>query len=324
MPLLDVRDLRVHTDSPDVPILRGLSFQIEPGEHLGIVGESGCGKSMTALALMGLVPRPLRVSGSITFDGADIGNATEAYLCQYRGRGASMIFQEPMTALNPVLTIGDQITEGERLRSSTNNDSMRARLDDVMRRVGLPTDTFSPKLYPHQLSGGQRQRVMIAMALFGQPKLLIADEPTTALDVTVQTQILKTLATTTNDSGAALILISHDLGVVAGMSDRVLVMYAGCVVEGGPTDRVFHRRAHPYTRALFAARPSAIDRAERRRQRLPAIDGRVPEPGDLVSGCAFADRCKSAKDRCLQETPLLQQVDAHHQVACFYPKVATP
>ena len=320
MTLLDVQDLRVAIGSSAAAaeVLCGLSFSLAAGECLGIVGESGCGKSMTALALMGLLPDGARAEGQIRLGGRDLVTAREPDLCRVRGRRVAMIFQEPMTALNPVKTIGAQVAEGPRLHLGLGPAEALTHARGLLDRVGLPPDQFSLDLYPHQLSGGQRQRAMIAMALACGPEILIADEPTTALDVTIQSQILDLLAEVVAVEGMALIMISHDLGLIAEMTDRVLVMYSGRIVESGPTARVFDHRAHPYTEGLFAALPAMNLGAGDGRSRLATIPGQVPDPLHRPAGCAFVDRCPRASAAC-HEAPPWRGVAERHRTLCFHP-----
>jgi peptide/nickel transport system ATP-binding protein len=322
-PLLELRDLvaTVPTGSGPARVLEGVSLSLARGETLGLVGESGCGKSMTALSIMGLAPAAMRLSGSIAFDGQDLLQADEATLCRLRGRRMAMIFQEPMTALNPLRSIGAQIAEGLRLHLALGRAEAAERTRALLDRVGLPAPRFSPQLYPHQLSGGQRQRVMIAMALACDPVLLIADEPTTALDVTIQKQILDLLRSLVEDSDMALMLITHDLGVVAQLTARVAVMYAGRIVETGATADVFAAMAHPYTRGLFAASPHAVAPAARaKHQRLATIAGAVPDPLHRPPGCRFAPRCPRRQADCLPvPPPLLPMNRTSHLAACLHP-----
>ncbi len=306
MSLLELCQLRVSLR--EVPVLHGIDLAIERGDTVGLVGESGSGKSMTALAIMGLLPDYARATGRARFDGLDLLDADEAALCAYRGTRAGMVFQEPMTALNPLMRVSDQVAEPLRLHRGLARAGARDEARALLRRVGLP----QPDAWPHQLSGGQRQRAMIAMALICGPDLLIADEPTTALDVTVQAQILDLLAELVAERRMAMLLVSHDLGVVARSAARVLVMYAGRVVEEGATEAVFARMAHPYTRALFAASPHATS------GRPVPIPGRMPAPGALPPGCAFAPRCPRAQDDCRAAPPPLAG-DAAHRVACLHP-----
>ena len=306
-----------------VPVLSGISFGLDRGETLGLVGESGSGKSMTALAIMRLLPARAATRGRIVFRGRDLFAEDEPAMCALRGRRIAMVFQEPMTALNPVRSIGAQVSEGLRLHLRLGRAAADARTKKLLDRVGLPAPRFSPGLYPHQLSGGQRQRVMIAMALACEPDLLIADEPTTALDVTIQAQILDLLGDLVDASGMALILITHDLGVVAERVERVLVMYAGRVVETGSTKDVFRRMAHPYTHALFAASPHALPAHGSAPRRLIAIPGQVPDPLHLPPGCPFADRCPRVEADCRIAPPPLLPLGAgepaDHLAACLHP-----
>ena len=321
-PLLQVQTLSVGLpqDRRLAPILANVSFDLERGATLGLVGESGSGKSVTALAIMGLLPEQGVTGGQVLLHGRDLLALSEPEMCTLRGRRIAMIFQEPMTALNPVRTIGAQIVEGLRWHFRIAGGEAARRARAALDRVGLPSPRFSLDLYPHQLSGGQRQRVMIAMALACEPDLLIADEPTTALDVTTQAQILDLLAGLVVESGMALLLITHDLGVIAENVARVLVMYAGRVVESGPTADVFRHMAHPYTRALFAASPHAAPSGERR---LAAIPGQVPDPLHRPPGCPFADRCPRVQDDCrIAPLPLLPLGPADapdHSAACLHP-----
>ncbi len=319
MSLLCVDDLYV--DLPGgvgpVRVLDGVSFDLPAGGALGLVGESGCGKSMTALAVMGLLPEGAKANGRIRLNGHDLLGLPDATLCTIRGRRMAMVFQEPMTALNPVQTIGRQVAEAPRRHLGLSRAAAEERARHLLDRVGLPTMRFPPDLYPHQLSGGQRQRVGIAIALSCDPVLLIADEPTTALDVTIQAQILDLITELSLETGMALLLISHDLGVIAQTTDRMAVMYAGRIAETGPTAAVFGHMAHPYTRALFAAMPQAAETGAR----LSAIPGQVPAPGRTVPGCHFADRCRHAGQRCRDAPPpALTAVDPDHVVACHFPQ----
>jgi peptide/nickel transport system ATP-binding protein len=322
-PLLHIENLsvRIPTDEGVAEILNDLSFALNCGESIGLVGESGCGKSMTALAIMGLLPEAAQTSGAIRFDGHDLVHADEAALCALRGRRIAMIFQEPMTALNPVMCIGAQVAEGLRLHLRLGRAEAEDQARRLLDRVGLPSPRFSPHLYPHQLSGGQRQRVVVSMALACGPDILIADEPTTALDVTIQAQILDLIAAVTAETGMALIMITHDLGIVAETTERMLVMYAGRIVEQGPTAGVFARMAHPYTRGLFAASPHAaaapVDHGGR--LRLAAIPGQVPDPLHRPVGCVFADRCARATEACRAGVPPPFDIGADHTAACIHP-----
>ena len=323
MALLEVKDLRIEFATPQGPaaILDGVDLSLERGRSLGLVGESGCGKSMTALAIMGLLSEQARVSGTIALDGEDLLALPEPALCRLRGRRISMIFQEPMTALNPVKTIGRQVAEGLHRHLRLGRTEAEARAARLLDRVGLPGQRFPLSLYPHQLSGGQRQRVMIAAAMACGPDLLIADEPTTALDVTLQAQVLDLIAELVESEGLALLLIAHDLGVVAEMADAVAVMYSGRIVEAGPTTAVFGAMAHPYARGLFAAMPKGPgDGASA--DRLATIPGQVPDPAGRPPGCAFAPRCSQAQDLCAAEPPV-ESLSAGHWVRCRYPQRGT-
>ncbi|TCT05441.1 peptide/nickel transport system ATP-binding protein [Tepidamorphus gemmatus] len=318
--LLEVDDLVVDFPLPGgrARVLHHVDLRIGAGEAVGLVGESGCGKSMTALAVMGLMPPAAETSGSIRLAGEDLLGRSDAAMSRVRGRRIGMIFQEPMTALNPVRTIGDQVAEGMRLHFGLGRREALDRAVSLLERVGLPPDRFPPGLYPHQLSGGQRQRVVIAIALACGPELLIADEPTTALDVTIQAQILDLITEVAAETGSALMMISHDLGVIAETTDRMLVMYAGTVVEEGPTAEVFAHMAHPYTRGLFAAMPSrALVGAGR--GRLATIPGQVPDPRRPRVGCPFAPRCPRAREQCRTEIPPADPFGPDHRVRCFYP-----
>ena len=317
-PLLVVQDLRVVLPTAHGPAeaLRGVSFQMARGDTLGLIGESGCGKSMTALALMGLLPHGAAVSGQIHFEGQALVGAPEPTLCRLRGNRMAMVFQEPMTALNPLQTIGDQVAEALRLHRGLSRRAGRAEALRLLDRVQLPQAAQRLDAYPHQLSGGQRQRVMIAAALSCGPDLLIADEPTTALDVTLQQDILALLGRLVSESGMGLLLISHDLAVMARTVQRVLVMYAGVGVDSGPTDEVFAHLAHPYTRGLFSARPQL---GGARGQRLATIPGRVPALHERLSGCAFAERCGRADAACRAARPGPVPVGPGHTVDCLHP-----
>ena len=319
-PLLEVADLRVTLNTPHgaAQALRGVGFSLARGATLGLIGESGCGKSMTALALMGLLPEGARVSGSIRLNGQELVGASDAALCALRGDRIGMVFQEPMTALNPLHTIGHQIAEPLRLHRGLTRSAARAEALRLLERVRLPQAAQRLDAYPHQLSGGQRQRVTIAMALACGPDLLIADEPTTALDVTIQRELLDLLHELVADRGMALLMISHDLAVMARMVATLLVMYGGTVVESGPTADVFAHRAHPYTRGLYAARPRlGTPRVDGRKPRLATIPGRVPELADLPPGCPFADRCAWAIDACRAAPPGPVEVAPGHAARCI-------
>ncbi|MDI3317514.1 MAG: ABC transporter ATP-binding protein [Bacillota bacterium] len=315
--LLQVDDLKTifRTEDGVARAVDGVSFDLGRGETLGIVGESGSGKSVTSLSIMRLISDPPgRIAGGrILFEGRDLLRLSEREMRKIRGNEISMIFQEPMTSLNPVFTVGYQIEESIRLHQKVDARESRARAIEMLRRVGIPSPEVRVDQYPHQMSGGMRQRVMIAMALACNPKLLIADEPTTALDVTIQAQILELIKELKKEFGTAVLLITHDMGVVADMCDRVIVMYAGKVVEEAPVDDLFERPLHPYTEGLLHSIPSM----ERRREKLHVIEGNVPNPLALPKGCAFAPRCPYAVDRCRQEEPPLETAAAGRRVACW-------
>jgi peptide/nickel transport system ATP-binding protein len=318
--LLQVNELRVTLQTARGPAdaLRGVSFDIDRGDTVGLIGESGCGKSISALALMGLLPDGALVSGSIRLGGQELVGLSEAQLCALRGRRIGMVFQEPMTALNPLHTVGHQIAEPLRLHLGLSAREARARALQLLERVRVPEAARRLDAYPHQLSGGQRQRVVIAIALACGPDLLIADEPTTALDVTVQREVLDLIASLVAEQGMGLLLISHNLSVMARTVRRMMVMYGGIVTEAGPTDSVFRRLAHPYTRALFASRPRL---GLKRGTRLATIPGRVPELADLPVGCPFADRCERVVDECRRAMPPAVALAAGHDARCIRPFV---
>jgi peptide/nickel transport system ATP-binding protein len=316
-PLLAVDDLRTHffTSDGTVRALDGVSFAIASGETLGIVGESGCGKSVTALSVLRLLPRrgASVAAGRVLFEDRDLLSLSEAEMRKIRGNRIAMIFQEPMTSLNPVHTIGAQIAEAVRIHQNLSPAAARARAAEMLRLVHIPDAPRRLADYPHQFSGGMRQRAMIAMALACNPKLLIADEPTTALDVTIQAQILRLMLELKERIGAAVMLITHDLGVVAETCQRVIVMYAGRTVEEAPVLELFDRPAHPYTRGLLASIPhrSAVG------HRLAEIPGTVPSLREPILGCAFAARCPIAIDRCRSEAPPMLALSSGHRAACF-------
>jgi len=320
-PLIEVADLAIQlsTSRGAAQAVRKVSFSLRRGETMGLVGESGCGKSVTALALMGLLPDSAVVSGSIRLDGSELVGLSDADYCRLRGNRISMIFQEPMTALNPMHTVGRQVAEPLRRHKNLSAADARKEAIALLDRVGLPDAAKRVDAYPHQFSGGQRQRITIAMALACQPDVLIADEPTTALDVTIQGQILDLIADLVAERGMAMILISHDLGVIAENVQRMMVMYGGTVVESGPTTDVFARMGHPYTQGLFRARPRL---GARKGTRLNTIAGTVPELADLPEGCAFADRCTIVESRCRMGLPAAVEVRAGHHVRCLRTDVA--
>ena len=307
IPLLSVRNLRValQTSHGQLEALRGVDFDMLRGNTLGLIGESGCGKSLTALAIMGLLPDRATVSGSIALNGTELTQMSDAALCSLRGARMAMIFQEPMTALNPLHPIWKQIAEPLQLHQGMDLVSAKARALELLERVQLPRARERLDNYPHQLSGGQRQRVMISIALACQPDILIADEPTTALDVTVQKEVLALIRQLVAEDGMGLLLISHDLGLMRDQVERVMVMYGGTVVESAPTQELFGMRAHPYTQGLFAARPQL---GLKRGTRLQTIAGNVPEIFNWPKGCAFADRCAYVQDSCRQTLPELERV----------------
>jgi oligopeptide/dipeptide ABC transporter ATP-binding protein len=309
MPLLEVTDLRTYftTDAGVARAVDGVSLQIEAGETLGIVGESGCGKTVTALSVLGLIPSPpgeIMSGSSIRFNDEELLEVKPARLRQIRGNEISMIFQEPMTSLNPVLTVGHQIEEVLRLHRGLSKREARAAGVALLTEVGISDADQRFDAYPHQMSGGMLQRVMIAIALSCEPRLLIADEPTTALDVTIQAQILDLLVSLQESHGMALLLITHDLGVIAEVCDRVLVMYGGQIVEMGTTEEILTRPQHPYTQGLLASLPGIGDRDVR----LNPIPGAVPSPVDWPHGCRFRDRCSFAEERCAESAPILLPV----------------
>ena len=319
--LLDVKGLRTSFDGEqgEVRAVDGVSFSLPRGRTLGIVGESGCGKSVTALSIMGLVPAPGRIaSGEVVFDGRDLLKVLPAELRDLRGDQLSMIFQEPMTSLNPAFPVGDQIAETLLRHRKLSAREARTQAIEMLRRVRIPSPEERVNDYPHQLSGGMRQRVMIAMALACNPKLLIADEPTTALDVTIQAQILDLMRELKARLGAAIILITHDLGVVAEMAERVVVMYAGRKVEEAPVRELFRRPRHPYTLGLLASVPRlGATHGRSDAPRLAEIPGVVPSLREPILGCAFAPRCTYATERCRREMPPLEAKAPAHFAACF-------
>jgi peptide/nickel transport system ATP-binding protein len=320
-PLLRVEDLHlsVRNGGDFHGVVRGLSFEVGRGETLAIVGESGCGKSLTALAIMGLLPARAvrRDAGRILFDGQDLAQLPEAALCDLRGDTMAMVFQEPMTSLNPVLTIGFQIAETVRVhRGVSAREAWRLALE-ALDRVRIPDAARRARLYPHQLSGGMRQRVMIAMALVCRPRLLIADEPTTALDVTIQAQILALLGELQRELGTAIVLITHDLGVVSETADRVVVLYAGKRAEEASVTQLFDAPSHPYTQGLMASIPRRA--LQRGAGRLNEITGVVPAPDRFPIGCAFAARCPRALSACRSAPPADREIADGHRIACINP-----
>jgi peptide/nickel transport system ATP-binding protein/oligopeptide transport system ATP-binding protein len=318
-PLLEIKDLKTHffTDDGVLPSVDGVSYSINRGETLGVVGESGSGKSVTSLSILRLIPDPPGriVGGEILFEGKDITKFTEDEMRQLRGNDISMIFQEPMTSLNPVFTVGDQIVEAILLHQPVEYPEAREMAINMLERVGIPSPRQRIDEYPHQMSGGMKQRVMIAMALACKPKLLIADEPTTALDVTIQAQILELLNELKAEFGMSILFITHDLGVVAETCDYVAVMYAGKIVEYGDVNTLFEKPAHPYTHGLFHSLPS-FEAGGDDRHRLYVIPGMVPRPQDFPSGCRFRTRCPLASEKCATQPPT-KELSPGHFVACW-------
>jgi oligopeptide/dipeptide ABC transporter ATP-binding protein len=317
--LLEVNDLQTYfpTRAGLVRAVDGVSFYLDRGELLGLVGESGCGKSMTALSIMRLIAPPGRiVNGEILFDGKDLLKLSDAEMRAMRGDDIAMIFQDPMTSLNPVFTVGEQIGEALRLHRKMSRKQARQATIEAMREVAIPDPARRLDDYPHQLSGGMRQRVMIAMALACNPKLLIADEPTTALDVTIQAQILELLNELRKQRDLAVLLITHDLGVVAEVADRVAVMYTGRIVEESPVDELFARPKHPYTEGLLRSVPKLTSEDVIKKERLETIEGVVPRPTDLPPGCHFAPRCTHRMPRCTEGRIPLYQLERGVQVRC--------
>jgi oligopeptide/dipeptide ABC transporter ATP-binding protein len=316
-PLLDVRDLRTHflTRAGVVRAVDGVSFALSPGETVGLVGESGSGKSVTALSLLRLLPKGgIRMSGSADFVGVDLLSSGERTIRRIRGRRIAMVFQDPTTALNPMLSIGLQMTEGIRVHLGVDAREAAERSVDLLRQVGISAPDRRMAAYPHELSGGMRQRVMIAIALGCEPALLLADEPSTALDVTIQAQILELLAGLAAERGIAMVLITHNMGVVASYTSRTLVMYAGKVVEEAPTATLFRNPRHPYTIGLLESIPRLRGQ---RAGRLASIEGTPPDPLSLPAGCSFAPRCRFAVDASRESGPPLEAVGPGHRVACW-------
>ena len=312
--ILDIKDLVIHyeTDDGTVEAVNGLDIQLEYGKTLGLVGETGSGKTTTALSILRLVPDPPGVikNGSITLDGKDILNLPQKDLESIRGNLVSMIFQDPMTSLNPVLTVGEQIAEVIGLHENISEKEAADKAGQMLEVVGIPKERYGE--YPHQFSGGMKQRVVIAIALACNPKLLIADEPTTALDVTIQAQVLETMKELREKFGSAMIMITHDLGIIAEVCDEVSVVYAGQIVEHGTLEDVFERTLHPYTEGLFGSLPNI----EERRHRLQPIPGLMPDPTDLPKGCCFAPRCKYCTEACTKARPEMKWVSDTHYVRC--------
>ncbi|HET7035873.1 MAG TPA: ABC transporter ATP-binding protein [Thermomicrobiaceae bacterium] len=318
-PLLDVRNLKTQFFTQDgvVKAVDDVSFHILPGETLGVVGESGCGKSITAMSIMRLIPNPPGkiVNGEIMFDGEDVLKMSDEEVRSIRGNKIAMIFQDPMTSLNPVLTINRQISEALELHLGMSKGQSRQRSVELLKMVGIPNAEERVDQYPHQFSGGMRQRVMIAMALSCNPSMLIADEPTTALDVTIQAQILDLMRNLQQEHNTALMMITHDLGVVAGMTDRIQVMYAGHVVETAPTEELFGNPRHPYTVGLLNSIPRLDQNAK---SKLNPIRGLPPDLIDLPDMCPFLPRCDYAREKCEQQNPPLLEVNSIHRAACWF------
>jgi oligopeptide/dipeptide ABC transporter ATP-binding protein len=317
-PLLSVRDLRTYfyTDDGVVRAVDGVSYDVYPGEIVGLVGESGCGKTVSALSILRLIPQPPGriVSGEIWFEGQDLLKLDDEGIRQIRGNKIGIVFQEPMTSLNPVLTVGRQLTEPLEVHLGMSREAARRRAIELLEMVGIPEPDKRIDNYPHQFSGGMRQRVMIAMALACNPRLLLADEPTTALDVTIQAQILELMTRLTRELGAAVIIITHNLGVVARYADRVNVMYAGKIVESATAQELYHRPRHPYTLGLLRSVPR-LDQP--RKARLDPIEGFPPDLVHMPPGCAFQPRCRFAVERCKVEAPPLMMVGEDHLSACW-------
>ncbi len=316
-PILKVENLKTyfHTEDGIVKAVDGVSFELYEGETLGIVGESGSGKSVTSLTVMRLLDEKARIEGGkVIFNGKNLLELSEQEMQKIRGNDIAMIFQEPMVALNPVYTIGDQIMEAIILHQEVKESEARKITIELLRKVGIPEAEKRIDQYPHQLSGGMRQRAMIAMALSCKPSILIADEPTTALDVTIQAQILDLMKELQQEYGMALIMITHDMGVIAEVADRVAVMYAGKVVEYGEVEEIFTKPKHPYTYALL----SSIPRLDVEQQKLKSIPGNVPDPLNFPPGCRFHPRCEFAQEKCKEEIPELVEVKERHLTACFF------
>ena len=321
-PVLSVRNLTTsfRTDMGIVTAIDGVSFDLAAGETLGIVGESGCGKTVTSKSIMRLLPEHLTIYGpdsEVLFEGSDLMKANERTMRRVRGDKIAMIFQEPMTSLNPVFRIGWQLEEALKYHTDLNRSERRERAIEMLRLVEIPNPEHRVREYPHQLSGGMRQRVMIAIALCCEPSILIADEPTTALDVTIQAQILDLMASLKKKLNTAIMLITHDLGVIAQVCDRVLVMYAGRVIEDASVHDIFYRPQHPYTQALLESIPRSG--GKERGKRLPTIEGMVPSLHELPSGCRFSERCRYCEDRCVQEEPDLLRAEDGRRVRCHFP-----
>ncbi len=314
--LLDVRNLKVcfATETSDITAVEDVSFQVKKGETVALVGESGCGKSVTSLSIMGLINSPGRIAnGQIFFEGKDLLKLSNYDMRKIRGNKISMIFQEPLTSLNPLFTVGNQISEAIYTHQKVSKEEAKRKSISMLEKVGIPRPEYIYECYPHSLSGGMRQRVMIAIALSGNQKLLIADEPTTALDVTIQAQILELMKDIIRDSDTSIILITHDLGVVAEMADRVIIMYAGQIVEQADIYEIFSSPLHPYTKGLL----ESTIKVEDQKDKLQTIEGTVPDPSEMPIGCRFNPRCTATKERCSQQPPSLIEVKKGHFVRCW-------
>ena len=315
--LVEFKDVHTYfyTEAGTVKAVNGVSYKIKEGETVCVVGESGCGKSVTALSLMRLIAAPQGeiVKGNISFDGKDITSLSEEEMMSIRGNDISMIFQEPMTSLNPVFTVGNQIMESIMLHQKLDKKQARDKAIEMVKLVGIPRAEAIVDSYPHELSGGMRQRIMIAMALSCNPKLLIADEPTTALDVTIQAQILDLMRDIKQKTQTSIMLITHDLGVVAEMADYVVVMYAGKVIEEGPVNDIFKNPLHPYTRGLLKSKPVINQETDR----LYSIPGQVPNPIGMKDSCYFHERCEHCMEICKTQTPTIKYYDEQHKISCF-------
>ncbi|MCC0684786.1 ABC transporter ATP-binding protein [Clostridioides sp. ZZV15-6383] len=314
--LIEIKDLKVyfHTDKGIVKSVNGVSFNINEGETIGIVGESGCGKSVTAMSLMKLLPTSKIEGGEIIFQGKDILKMNENELMGIRGNEISMIFQEPMTSLNPAFTVGNQIIEGIMLHQDLSKEEAKKKVIDMIKLVEIPRAEEIYNSYPHELSGGMRQRIMIAMALSCNPKLLIADEPTTALDVTIQAQVLDIMKNIKEKLNTSIMMITHDLGVIAEMCDKVIVMYAGKIIEVAEVVELFKNPKHPYTIGLLKSKPTL---GENKEKRLYSIPGQVPNPIGIPDSCYFSDRCEKVCDKCRTQTPPLIELNNGHSIACW-------
>jgi oligopeptide/dipeptide ABC transporter ATP-binding protein len=316
--ILEVEDLTVDfpTDDGAVHAVRGVSFRLAPGEVLGIVGESGSGKSVTSMAIMGLLPKSAKVQGSVRFRGRELLGLKDKAMSPIRGKEVAMIFQDPMTSLNPVYTVGAQLAEAIRTHNKISRQAALSRAVDLLQLVGIPNAKERSKSYPHEFSGGMRQRAVIAIAMANDPDVIIADEPTTALDVTVQAQVLESLEKAQEETGAAIVLITHDLGVVAGMADKVLVMYAGKPVEIGEVEDIYYRPRMPYTLGLLGSLPRLDSAGD---EKLTPIKGSPPSLVNLPPGCPFSPRCPLAREHCNEEEPQLRPVEGvNHVAACHY------